>query len=115
MYFDSTNIHYDGVEKLSGGEDGIHHIEISKGYFRDHRPGLNKVVLNFICENQSGIPVYMKPDNINDMEGFKKIVKSHIKSLKAAQACRYRRYRRYLVADTALCVKETIIELSELK
>jgi len=45
----------------------------------------------------------MKPasGNINDMERFKASVKSHIKSLKAAQSC------DYLVADAALYVKET--------
>jgi transposase len=108
---DSTSIHYDGVEKLCPDDDDINHIEVRRGYSRDHRPELNQVVLNLICENQSGIPVYMKPasGNINDMEGFKEIVKSHIKSLKAAQTC------RYLVADTALYVKETIQELHELK
>jgi len=108
VHLDSTSFHYDGVEKLS--DDDVNHIEITKGYSRDHRPELNQVVLNLICENQSGIPVYMKPasGNINDMEGFKEIVKSHIKSLKAAQSC------RYLVADAALYVKETIVELSEL-
>lgn len=107
VHLDSTSIHYDGVEKLCENDDGVNHIEIRKGYSRDHRPELNQVVLNLICENQSGIPVYMKPasGNINDMEGFKAIVKSHIKSLKAAQSC------RYLVADAALYVKETIVEL----
>ena len=111
IHLDSTSFHYDGVEKLCDGDDDINHIEMTKGYSRDHRPELNQVVLNLICENQSGIPVYMKPasGNINDMEGFKEIVKSHIKSLKAAQSC------RYLVADAALYVKETIIELDKLK
>lgn len=110
VHLDSTSFHYDGVEKLSDDDDDIHPIHITKGYSRDHRPELNQVVLNLICENQSGIPVYMKPagGNINDLEGFKEIVKSHIKSLKAAQSC------RYLVADAALYVKETIISLSEL-
>jgi transposase len=42
------------------------------------------------------------------MEGFKQIVKSHIGSLKAAQQC------RYLVADAALYVKETLVELQAL-
>jgi transposase len=71
---------------------------------------LNQVILNLICENQAGIPVYMKPasGNSNDMEGFKQIVKSHIHSLKAAQAS------RYLVADDALYVKETLAELHKL-
>jgi len=55
------------------------------------------VILNLICEDQSGIPVYTKltSGNSNDMEGFKQIVKAHIGSLKAAQAS------RYLVADAA--------------
>lgn len=49
----------------------------------------------------------MKPasGNSNDMQGFKQIVKAHIGSLKAAQAS------RYLVADAALYVKETIVDL----
>ncbi|MFC3122807.1 IS1634 family transposase, partial [Agaribacter flavus] len=77
------------------------------GYSRDHRPELNQVILNLICENQSGIPVYMKPasGNSNDMEGFKQIVKAHIGSLKAAQS------NRYLVADAALYTQETLVDL----
>jgi transposase len=46
--------------------------------------------------------------NVNDVEGFKKIVKSHISSLKAVQQC------RYLVPDAALYVKETLVELNAL-
>jgi len=69
VHLDSTSFHYDGVEKLSDTEDVIHPIHITKSYSRDHRPDLNQVVLNLICENQSGIPVYMKPasGNINDI------------------------------------------------
>jgi len=108
VHLDSSSFHYDGVEKHS---DSDNVIQVTKGYSRDHRPELNQVVLNLICENQSGIPVYMKPasGNVNDMEGFKEIVKSHIHSLKAAQNS------RYLVADAALYVKETLVHLSELK
>lgn len=108
LHLDSTSFHYDGKSTPDG--DDIHHIRIAKGYSRDHRPELNQVILNLICENQSGIPVYMKPasGNSNDMEGFKQIVKSHIQSLKAAQAS------RYLVADAALYVKETLQHLHEL-
>lgn len=104
LHLDSTSFHYDG-QATEDGEPS--HIRIAKGYSRDHRPELNQVILNLICENQSGIPVYMKPasGNSNDMEGFKQIVKAHIGSLKAAQAS------RYLVADAALYVKETIVDL----
>tara|TARA_R110002167_G_scaffold345241_1_gene554907 strand:+ start:325 stop:1782 length:1458 start_codon:yes stop_codon:yes gene_type:complete len=104
LHLDSTSFHYDGQ---ATEDDEPRHIRIARGYSRDHRPELNQVILNLICENQSGIPVYMKPasGNSNDMEGFKQIVKAHIGSLKAAQAS------RYLVADAALYVKETIEDL----
>ena len=99
LHLDSTSFHYDGQEKLNEGD--FNTIAITKGYSRDHRPELNQVILNLICENQAGIPVYMKPasGNSNDMEGFKKIVKSHIQSLRAAQAS------RYLIGDAALYVQ----------
>ena len=107
-HLDSTSFHYDG--KANSHEEAASAIHITKEYSRDHRPELNQVVLNLICENLSGIPVYMQAQsgNINDVEGFKKIVKSHVSSLKAAQQC------RYLVADAALYVKETIVELNAL-
>jgi transposase len=107
-HLDSTSFHYDG--KANSDEEESTAIHITKGYSRDHRPELNQVVLNLICENRSGIPVYMQAQsgNINDVEGFKKIVKSHVSRLKTAQKC------RYLVADAALYVKETIVELDAL-
>ncbi|MBF4370839.1 IS1634 family transposase, partial [Vibrio anguillarum] len=69
-----------------------------RGYSRDHRPELNQVVLNLITENQAGIPVYMQAasGNINDNEGFKNIIKQHVKSLKAAY------HNRYFIGDAAL-------------
>ena len=84
-HLDSTSFHHDG--KANSVEEEPTAIHITKGYSRDHRPELNQVVLNLICENLSGIPVYMQAQsgNINDVEGFKKIVKSHVSSLKAAQ------------------------------
>ena len=108
IHLDSTSFHYDGQEKLN--DDDFNPIEITKGYSRDHRPELNQVILNLICENQAGIPVYMKPasGNSNDMDGFKKIVKSHIESLKAAQAS------RYLIGDAALYVRSRDAWLSML-
>lgn len=118
VHLDSSSFHYDGQEKRHNAaaastddEDNKPKvIEVVRGYSRDHRPDLNQVVLNLICENQAGIPVYMKPanGNCNDLEGFKQIVKSHIQSLKAAQRC------RYLVADSALYVQGTLEQLQAL-
>ncbi|SQD79395.1 protein of unknown function [Moritella yayanosii] len=75
-----------------------------RGYSCDHSPELNQVVLNLITENQTGIPVYMQAasGHINDNEGFKNIIKQHVKSLKAANN------NRYFIGDAALYVAETI-------
>jgi len=106
---DSTSLHVDGQYSSDGSQ--THAVELVRGYSRDHRPELNQVVLNLITENQAGIPVYMKAasGNINDAQGFKTIVKEHIKSLKAAQKS------RYFIADAALYVAETIQSLDEQK
>ncbi len=106
VHLDSTSFHVDGEYDT---ESDTNAIRLTKGYSRDHRPDLNQVILNLITENQAGIPVYMQAcsGNTNDSEGFKKLVKSHVSSLKAAQRS------RYLVADAALYVAETIQALQE--
>jgi len=106
VHLDSTSFHVDGEYDVESDSKAI---RLTKGYSRDHRPDLNQVILNLITENQAGIPVYMQAcsGNTNDSEGFKKLVKSHVSSLKAAQRS------RYLVADAALYVAETIQALQE--
>jgi transposase len=106
VHLDSTSFHVDGEYDV---ETDSKAIRLTRGYSRDHRPDLNQVILNLITENQAGIPVYMQAcsGNTNDSEGFKKLVKSHVGSLKAAQRS------RYLVADAALYVAETIHTLQE--
>jgi transposase len=106
VHLDSTSFHVDGEYDVESDSKAI---RLTKGYSRDHRPDLNQVILNLITENQAGIPVYMQAcsGNINDSERFKKLVKSHVSSLKAAQRS------RYLVADAALYVADTIQSLQE--
>jgi transposase len=106
IHLDSTSFHVDGEY---AAEEDTKAIRITKGYSRDHRPELNQVILNLITENQAGLPVYMQAcsGNTNDSESFKKLVKSHISSLKAAQRS------RYFIADAALYVAETIQALNE--
>lgn len=105
-HLDSTSFHVDGEYQE---EPCSQAVKLTKGYSRDHRPELNQVILNLITENQAGIPVYMQAanGNSNDSESFKQIIKSHIKSLKAAQES------HYLVGDASLYVKETLQSLAE--
>jgi len=102
---DTTSFHVDGAYAVDDDFTGVH---LTRGYSRDHRPELNQVILSLITENQAGIPVYMKAHsgNSNDSETFKKLVKSHIKSLKAAQTC------RYLIGDSSLYTSEIINNLA---
>jgi len=101
---DATSFHVDGAYDVENDFAGIN---LTRGYSRDHRPELNQVILSLITENQAGIPVYMKAHsgNSNDSQTFKKLVKSHITSLKAAQTC------HYLIGDSALYTSESIREL----
>ena len=105
---DTTSFHVDGEYEQDIDAKAI---QITRGYSRDHRPELNQVILNLITENQAGIPLYMQAcsGNNNDMDIFKKLVKSHIKSLKTAYN------NQYLIADAALYVEETIKLLAEEK
>lgn len=108
VHLDSTSFHVDGEYQSDIDAQGI---RITQGYSRDHRPDLNQVILNLMTENQAGLPVYMQAcsGNTNDSESFKKLVKSHIHSLKAAQRS------RYFIGDAALYAAETIQALDEQK
>lgn len=103
VHLDITSFHVDGEYVCDDGDDS-QRIKLVKGYSRDHRPELNQVILELICENQAGIPVYMQAlsGNTNDQKAFAATTRDHIKSLKAAQKS------RYLVADAALYTTESL-------
>lgn len=60
------------------------------------------MVLELICENQAGLPVYMQAlsSNTNDAKAFSEVTKRHIHCLKAAQNS------RYFFVDAALYTEE---------
>ncbi|EDR2261835.1 IS1634 family transposase, partial [Salmonella enterica] len=97
VHLDITSFHVDGAYDCADGEQ-TGRLQLVQGYSRDHRPDLNQVVLELICENQAGIPVYMQAmsGNSNDSRSFTEVVKHHLHSLKAAHES------RYLVGDAAL-------------
>jgi len=104
-HLDSSSFHTDGVyNSANPPNDTEKVIHITRGYSRDHRPELNQLVLQLICENQAGIPVLMKPlsGNSNDKTDFRKTIKSHLNQLQTDVGI------RYLVADSALYTAETL-------
>lgn len=106
VHLDITSFHVDG--EYAQTED-TNAIKLVKGYSRDHRPELNQVVLELICENQAGLPVYMQAlsGNTNDAKAFAEVTSNHIHCLKAAQNS------RYFIADAALYTEESISSLDK--
>ena len=108
VHLDITSFHVDGAYDCADG-DLVGKLQLVRGYSRDHRPELNQVILELICENQAGLPVYMQAlsGNSNDTKAFAQTVRRHLSSLKAAQEC------RYLVGDAALYCADTLQLLAQ--
>ena len=110
-HLDSSTFHVDGdYNSRENAEDlaeGV--IHITKGYSRDHRPDLNQVVLQLICENQAGIPLWMKAlsGNSNDSSDFRETISTHLSQIKEIFGM------KMMVADSALYAKKTLKELGE--
>jgi transposase len=108
--FDSTSFHVDGEYNSNEEEqDGV--IRITNGYSRDHRPDLNQLVLQLICERQAGIPLLMETlsGNRSDKDSFRTTIKTHINQLQSDFKL------EYIVADSALYVAETLKEMDTFK
>jgi transposase len=110
-HMDSSTFHVDGdynnresSEELSQGV-----IHITQGYSRDHRPDLNQVVLQLICEHQAGIPLWMQAlsGNSSDSSSFRETISSHLSGLKQSVGL------SIMVADSALYAKDTLKELGD--
>jgi transposase len=102
-HLDSTGFHTDG--KYNNEEDVDENIiKITKGYSRDHRPDLNQIILQLICEQQAGIPIMMQTlsGNTDDKTNFKKTIKEHIVQMTTDFNV------EYVVADSALYVADTL-------
>lgn len=46
-------------------------IEIVRGYSRDHRPDLKQFMINLICSQDGGVPLWLKVGNGNDSDSQK--------------------------------------------
>lgn len=106
-HLDSTSFHTDGrYNSEEDAEDGV--IRITKGYSRDHRPDLNQIGLQLICEYQAGIPVLMESlsGNSVDKDSFNDVINTHIGQLKEDLGL------EYLIADSALYTAKSLQDMS---
>jgi len=107
-HVDTTSFHTDGVYNSEDEvEEGV--IHITKGYSRDHRPDLNQIGLQLICEHQAGIPILMEPLNGNsvDKDSFHQLIQDHIGQLKKDVGL------EYLIADSALYTAKSLQEMND--
>lgn len=107
-HLDSTSLHVDGdYNSHQDPQAGV--IKITPSYSRYHRPDLNQLVIQFICENQAGIPLLMKPlsGNSEDKTGFRETLNAHIHQLNQDFAI------KYYVFDSAGFVRETLLNLGD--
>lgn len=107
VHLDSSSFHVDGRynSDTPPTEDGV--IHITRGYSRDHRPDLNQVVLDLICEQQAGIPLLMEPlsGNSEDKSDFRRVIQTHVAQLQVDHD------PQYFVADSALYTQATLPDL----
>jgi len=105
-HLDSTSFHTEGqYNSREEPQEGV--IHRTSGYSRDHRPDLNQVVLQLICERQAGIPLLMEPLNGNnsDKTSFRDMINAHIDQM-------HTDFRlEYVVADSALYTAETLQDM----
>ena len=107
-HMDTTSFHCDGQydSKPETVEEMV--IRIIKGYSRDHRPDLNQVVLQLICERQAGIPILMAvlSGNSSDKESFRNMINSHVEQMREGFKI------EYIIADSALYVAKTLANMN---
>ena len=107
-HLDSTSLHVGGDDNSDQNpSDKV--IPITQGYRRDHRPDLNRWIIEFIGKSQAGIPLLMKPlsGNSDDKTGFREALNAHLKQLNQDVNV------QYPVVDRAGFVRETPINPSD--
>jgi transposase len=80
MHGDSTSFSVEGEYESYAGEKGtgeeMKAIELKRGYSRDHRPDLKQFMMNLICSEDGGVPLWLKVANGNtsDSREFSRIL-----------------------------------------
>ena len=105
---DNTTFHLHGAAKNLELPEG-QHLEIVRGYSKDHRPDLVQVGLQLIVETQSRIPLLMKVLSGNEEEGksYGAAIKNHAKQLQNDYGL------RLIVVDSKLYNQDNILLLKE--
>ena len=111
-HLDSTTFSLHGVYNSEEDEEEITEgiIRITKGYSKDHEPGLNQVVLQLICANKSSIPLWIEAlsGNTSDTKSFKATVKQFQEQFDQDSM-------PYIVMDSAFYTKDNVLDSGEFR
>ena len=111
-HLDSTTFSLHGVYNSEEDEEEIPEgiIQITKGYSKDHEPGLNQVVLQLICANKSSIPLWIEAlsGNTSDTKSFKATVKQFQEQFDQDSM-------PYIVMDSAFYTKDNVLDSGEFR
>ena len=111
-HLDSTTFSLHGVYNSEEDDEEIPEgiIQITKGYSKDHEPGLNQVVLQLICANRSSIPLWIEAlsGNTSDTKSFKATVKQFQDQFEGDSM-------PYIVMDSAFYTKDNVLDSGEFR
>jgi transposase len=111
-HLDSTTFSLHGAYNSEDDEEEIPEgiIQITKGYSKDHEPGLNQVVLQLICANRSSIPLWIEAlsGNTSDKKSFKATVKQFQEQFEGDSM-------PYIVMDSAFYTKDNLMDSGEFR
>ncbi len=101
VHLDSSSFALDGeyessVAQETCGDEEPRAIKIRRGYSRDHRPELKQFLVNLICSQDGGVPLWFKVGNGNDTDSqqFAQLLKDfagqwHLEALMVVDAAFY--------------------------
>lgn len=97
-----------GAEANQAGVSDSVPLEICHGYSRDHRPDLKQFVMNLICCNDGGIPLFLQMGNGNQVDNqvFARLLRTFAQQWQ---------FEGVHVADAALYSEENIQQLDSLR
>ncbi len=101
-----TNCEY--ANKSTGTEPSPGHIEITKGYSRDHRPDLKQFIVDLMCSGDGDIPLYLRVADGNEADSamFAKILQEFHQQWEIDAL---------FVADAALYSQDNIKQMDSLR
>ena len=116
----STSTHLDGTTFMVHGDkyksEGLGEISLKKGHNKQHRHDLNQFVLELICSNREGIPLFMSVESGNetDKTAFSKVLQEYQDELLGQKSTLSKANNGHVVADSALYSADTLQKINHI-